>query len=211
MKTAVCLMGLSAGKNDKGDRVQFDSCNSIQKNIIKPYNADVFLHTWNESEEIKAQLLNMYSPKLYKTEPQIVFDTGKNQSIKSRWYSHREVLKLVSKYETENNFEYDYIFITRFDCDYYKNLDFARYNSSKLYVSTWEANNGPMGFLDYWFLSDSKNMKKYGNIYDNLTDEFIISCGTSNHTIAYEMTKKLNIKWEYTELSEDKDFQIRRG
>tara|TARA_R110000765_G_C18741700_1_gene586771 strand:- start:149 stop:775 length:627 start_codon:yes stop_codon:yes gene_type:complete len=208
MKVAVCLMGLSGGSNDKGDGVQSNSYKSIHKNIIEPHNADVFFHTWNEDSESATHLLDIYSPKLYKIEPQIIFDVGKKHSIKSRWYSHREVLNLVDKYESKYNFEYDYVFITRFDCDYYTSFDFTKYDPNKLWVSNWKVN---AGFIDLWFLSNSKNMKKYGSIYDILTDEFIGLCDTSNHQISYEMTKKLNIEWEYTEHYEDINFQIRRG
>ena len=211
-KVAVCLMGLSDGKNDKGDSVQNGSSTSIKKNIIESHDADVFFHTWKKSTAHIDGLVDTYSPVSYIAEPQIMFESDPSNKLhwtKSRWFSHKRVLKLVDEYES--NFEYDYVFVTRFDCEYYTKFDFTKYNPEKFWVANWPDNRGPMGFIDLWFLSNSKNMKKYGKIYDYLTNETIEAYGISNHTIAYEMVRNFNIEWDYTEHYEVSDFQVIRG
>lgn len=223
MKSAVCLMGLSEGKNDKNDKVQNSvSYELMYDNVIKENNADVFFHTWKKSDDHINCLVDLYSPVSYSAQPQIMFEKDPSNKLhwtKSRWFSHKQALKLVDQHESMNDFKYDYVFVTRFDCDYYTKFNFTKYNPEKFWVANWPDNRGPVGFIDLWFLSNSKNMKKFGSVYDHLTNEVIRSYGISNHIISYEMVKKFNIEWDYTELYEAPirplipraDFMIRRG
>ena len=65
------------------------------KHIIEPNdNVDVFFHTW--SVDFEDILVDLYKPKKYVAEKQIVFDTTnmKNTSIPSRWWSNERVMNL---------------------------------------------------------------------------------------------------------------------
>lgn len=204
MKAAVCLMGLSLGYNDKGDIVGFEKAsNSIKKHIIAPNNADVFFHTWSINEKAQEQLVDIYNPKLYVLESKKMFDatTSKIHQIRSRWYSHKESLNLAFNYQTKNNIQYDYIFVTRFDCEYYSDFNFLNLDTNAFYTSNWHLPYRDQGFLDYWFVAGSDIMKCYSTVYDSLTTDYINENESSNHVIAKRFADdlKLNVKYIKTE------------
>tara|TARA_Y100000593_G_scaffold83418_1_gene157155 strand:+ start:7832 stop:8497 length:666 start_codon:yes stop_codon:yes gene_type:complete len=216
MKTAVCLMGLSCGYNDKGNVIKFDkSYDSIKRNIIEINNADVFYHTWTTNDkyidkaEHENRLRDLYNPINYKCEDQIIFsdDRSKTHQIKSRWYSHKQSISLLANHERKNNFEYDWVFVTRFDCEYYRSIEFNTLNNKKFYISNWRYPHNIKGFLDYWFLSNSKNIKKYSLIYDKLNDQYIEDNKKSNHMIAKSYALESGFDLEYI-LNEHRDFKL---
>ena len=56
MKLAICLQGLSSGKNDKGDPVAFiKSYEYLKKNILDKNDVDIFVHSW--STDLKEEIL----------------------------------------------------------------------------------------------------------------------------------------------------------
>ena len=148
MKIALCLQGLSTGKNDKGNPVSFaESFKSIQNNIINLNNADVFIHTWNTDPHSSKIILEEYKPIKSLFQSQIFFDLPihlkhlfpedavgnlnpmKYHSIKSRWYSQMKSIELKEQYEKENNFTYDFVMISRFDC-FYKTFSVVYFSHS---------------------------------------------------------------------------------
>ena len=119
MRIAFCLVGI-VGYVEK-----YGSGKPIDPNVAHEYNkkhifdvndnVDVFIHSW--STEFREEILNLYKPKKHIIEEQIDFNQNdiRLNSIKSRWYSTKEVIKLKNKYEKENDFEYDFVMIYTFD------------------------------------------------------------------------------------------------
>ena len=132
MKIAYTLNGLVggfSGKNNSNVDKDGDSIlilkyvsDLVQKNII-PYNdVDFFVFSWHTN--FKDEFNSYLSPKKLKLIPQIDFSIPehlKNGNInrviahKSRWYGFKEVMNLVSEYETENDFEYDLVVNARLE------------------------------------------------------------------------------------------------
>ena len=122
-KIALCLYGLSEGLNDKNDKIMYiEKCfESIKKNIINNSNYDIFFHTWNNINDHnqKSYLTKLYNPLNYIIENKIKFINNNKKTLdvphynacKSRWYSSKKVIELKEKYEYENNFNYDIIFV----------------------------------------------------------------------------------------------------
>jgi hypothetical protein len=197
MRVALCLQGLSDNFNNKGDLVDSLSCvDSIHEHIITRNNADVFIHTWSTSAESIEALRSKYDPKLSIFEKQIMFDSEvtKYHCTKSRWYSQMKSIELKKQYEQENNFVYDIVMISRFDCFYRTHIDFSSLEADQFYASNWLKPHSDTGFLDYWFISNSLNMNKFGDLYHKI-DEYLFS-GTelSNHTLSKHHIKSLGLE-----------------
>ena len=149
VRIAFCLYGLSYGNNGDSDtfltvrnaRITYDiSYKYFKKNIFdNNENIDVFMHTWNNSK--KADILNLYKPVSYIFENPIDFTNKPNHqasirrihSTHSMWHSIKNVINLKKKYESDNNFKYDYVFLTRFDITFERKLVFSSYNKNILY------------------------------------------------------------------------------
>lgn len=127
MKTALCISGQPRSFTKYADR--------IQQNIIKPNNADVFLHVWdNLDPDLHQNLEQLYRPKACIIENQKSFPKNgvdftktlemgfgggaENKRIAehyvfctySMWYSIQQAFKLASEYSN-----YDVIIRARFD------------------------------------------------------------------------------------------------
>ena len=62
MKLAICLQGLSSGKNDKGDPVAFiKSYEYLKKNILDKNDVDIFIHTWNDDKDKIDKIKKLYN------------------------------------------------------------------------------------------------------------------------------------------------------
>jgi len=211
MKAAVVLMGLSFGKNDKGDDVGFtEASNTLKPNVIDVNNADVFFHTWKHNDSHINNILDIYSPKMHFAQEQIMFAEDasvKYHQIMSRWFSHKQALKLVQHYENDNNFQYDYVFVTRFDCNYFTPFNFSEYNNNVFYTSNWHEWALETGYLDYWFLSNSINMRKYCDVFDKLTTDYMDECDQSNHWIAKRCAQEYGFDVKHIK-EEHKDFKL---
>ena len=215
MKIALCLQGLSIGANDKGNNVNsFDCVDLIYKNIINPNDVDVFIHTWNTDKASIENLKEVYKPKKSIFEQQKIFDTKntKYHSTKSRWYSQMKSIQLKKQYEKENNFLYDFVMISRFDCLYNTNINFSELDPNFFYASNWDLPHSIDGFLDYWFISNSLNMDLFGDLYNKLeeylnVDKIILS----NHSLSRHHIRKLGLenKISYI-LKEHNDFKLNR-
>jgi len=218
MKIALCLQGLSTGHNDKGNYVKsLNTGKSIQSNIIKD-NVDVFIHTWNEDIHSINELTNLYQPKKSIFEKQIMFDdtVTKYHYVKSRWYSQMKSIELKKQYEMENNFTYDFVMVSRFDCFYYTPINFTTLNPTRFYTSNWPSHHLLTGFLDYWFISNSSNMDLFGGLYNKL-DQYMKylpneESKLSSHVLSKHHITKLGLinNISYI-LNEPKDFKIDRN
>lgn len=215
MKTALCLYGLAGGTNDKGGLpVDFKlSYKSIKKHILDKNDCDVFIHTWgiNYKKEIK----ELYKPKKAIFEKQLTFDKPnfiqrrtteplRINNIYSRWYSTKEVMKLKRTYEIDKSFDYDCVFLTRFDVSYFSDFKFNKFNLSNFYLGQGVkyCENGKeimnkdlrrkkrdfsklkkkyvgypydgRGLIDYWFFSNTVDMDRFSKIYFCLSEYFKI-------------------------------------
>ncbi len=133
MKLALCLCGIVGGATGKGGHGTLETTkqvlkigyNRYKKNLIDVNNADIFIHCW--TKELEQEIISLYQPKKYTIEKQKFFEipdhvTGggpnqpnRKQNHYSRWYSTKKVVELKKQYEEENNFEYDFVMVSRFD------------------------------------------------------------------------------------------------
>ena len=121
----------------------------------------------------------------------------KYNSIYSRWYSHSKVIELKQQYESDNNFEYDYVLLTRFDCNFFVDINF-NFPNEYIYSGNWcdaPIKTQKEGILDLWFISNSKNMDIFGEIFNSL-DHYISEYNDnvkSSHILGKLHLKKKNI------------------
>ena len=229
MKIAYTMNGLVgglSGKNSTGSP-QDDQIlvlryvsNLIQRYIVSHNEqVDFFIFSWhtNFMDEFNEHL----SPKKCKLIPQIDFKIPEHLSNgnlsrviahKSRWYGFKEVMKLVSEYEQENDLEYDLVVNARFDICWNKPFSFQDLDSDKFHipfhpdVSDYGWPDGgthtSIEILDHIFAAKSDWMKGYSTMFDFL-DEYTLpgQCPQwntiSNHFLMVWHLRKLGL------LSED--------
>ena len=153
MKVALCLCGL-VGTDDKygigKKNINYKIGLEHFKNHVFDINdsVDVFFNTW--SEEYEDKLVKAYNPVSYKTEKQPFYSKDpRKQAIYCRWKGTKEVLSMVNNNDTE----YDWILLTRFDIAFLVNFDFSKYDNSKFYVQgpPGPSSNGLQLINDLWF------------------------------------------------------------
>ena len=198
MKVAICLQGLSVGKSDVAARghnkivegafpVAVDT--SIMSAVAADRDIDFFIHTWGTESE-KA-LCDFYKPKKALFEEPIIFapEGDYSHSVKSRWYSHKKSIELAAEYEGECNFEYDWIFVSRFDVRYFNRFELEKLDNQFFYVSHWVGNAEEDGLLDYWFLGNSSTMKKFACVFDDIDSYLSQDDYPSSHWISMRHLK----------------------
>lgn len=216
MKVAICIIGQP--------RHFEETFQNIYKNIIKPNNADVFLHAWFNEEEsnktlkhagvcyyknknkeyivpknTKEKLIQLYKPKDYLIEKQINFQKKKYSHLKhdtlfSMYYSLMKCHDLIRNYETINNFKYDMIIKIRYDVFCYEPIIANKFNNDFF-------NNRKTGSIDdrIWF-SNSDNMYNISRVFLEL-DEYINNKHLrdkyiKNHDYTVKYKKLLLLKYE---------------
>jgi hypothetical protein len=151
MKLAICLFGISFDEQSsvKRKRDYKESLKHIQENIISfnkdTYDVDFFFHSWENSE--MNTIIDSYQPKSYIFEKQKYFinvngvpvetdrlrESLQVHNCQSMFYSIKRALELKKDYETQNNFEYDMVLLSRFDCIYLIPLDLMQINKDNIY------------------------------------------------------------------------------
>lgn len=208
MKTCVLISGLPRHVK-KG----FDN---IYNNIIKPNNADVFIHTWNNKDgTLDVPVEEIYNPKsiLIENQKEIHSNLDVNKMIQtharyytkenfiemlySSWYSIWRANWLKEEYRLKNNIEYHYSIRIRFDINYSHEIICSNYDPNIIHISNRWLPETEMTD-DRFAFGGNKLINSYcGGI--NLLD-FIhakrqnidqIFCG---ETIVYENLKVLNIQ-----------------
>lgn len=187
MRVAICYYGLSSNigriQNSNAYNLPVNYLSNYENHkqvLIKPNNADVFMHTWyHDSVD---DVLVKYEPKKYVIEPQIdfyekasninndptVFGYHQRHHILSRWYSNMRSIRLKEQYEIENNFKYDIVMVTRFDCFYSGEWNLLTLDPSYFYIiGGWGADYNKE-FPDVWFISNTENIDVLGNMYNTL-------------------------------------------
>lgn len=126
---------------------------------------------------------------------------------KSRWYSTLKSTSLMAEFEREELFEYDAVMLLRFDVAFYSPLSLGTYNLQKIWTSHWniapsEKNrfrgdfsnqNMGRGLLDFWFFSNSKNIKNFADLYKNFS-----RYNSNPHRASFERIKDINLEIGYT-------------
>ena len=185
MKIALCLSGTVGKIYTNKKQYEYDQdvdyrigLEHYKRHLFKHNDVDVFMHCWDKKYE--KEIVKDYNPKSYVFEDQISFNKEeiRQEYIQSRWYSQKQVLQLKKNYEESNNFTYDYVMVARFDQAFLSDLIFKNYDNNKFWApidqETVEKSRDVGMFLDYFFFSNSKNMDKFGAIYDyqNELEEF---------------------------------------
>lgn len=199
MKIALCLHGYynSSGGPGSGNK----GFEYIQDKILDGNDVDVFVHSWDLPA--KQLILDKYNPTLSLFEEQKTFDE-EISNIDCEWfeenfnrkstmyknsifqsfsflYSRKIAIELKSKYEKDNNFEYDCVVLCRFDLGnrgkehpqvfYATDIDFnLEADLSKLHMKYWDQFN--WGIPEHWFYSNSKTMNLVGSLYDKLQEYY---------------------------------------
>ena len=157
MRIALCLFGVIGGVEGKAgysekssDEILRIGYQHYKKYFLDKYDIDVFIHTW--SVDYKYDILKYYKPNKYLFQNQKKFeisskinidlqykerDPNRAQNHYSRWYSTKKVIELKKQYEKENNFIYDFVFITRFDVAFSTKINFYKLDKNKFYTSHW--------------------------------------------------------------------------
>jgi len=228
MKIAYTMNGLVgglSGKNSSGSSrddqlivLKYVS-NLLQKHITSHNDVDFFIFSWHTDFENEFETL--IKPKKINLIPQIDFkipnhlkngNIGRVQAHYSKWYGFKEVIKLVSEYETENNFDYDLVVNARFDICWNKPYYFKNLNNNQFHIPIhpdmptygWPEGgvHTDVEILDHIFASNTVRVKEYSKIFDCL-DEYTLpgQCPQwntiSNHFLMVWHLNKLNL------LSED--------
>ena len=218
MRVALCLCGVVG--NVYIDKKEYSYHSDVDYRIglehyrnhlfSEQYDVDVFVHSW--STQHKEGISKDYQPKLSLFEEQIDFglETKRLNFTKSRWYSTKRVVELKRQYEEANDFEYDWVLLSRFDLCLLKDLDFSMYNRDTFYAphdcyDPKKSYESPM-FLDYWFFSNSKNMDKFSILYDKWDEYGIYNAHKESFWHAYQL--KLNIDYTFME---HKDHELTRA
>lgn len=179
MKTAILFCGFLPFNCNKYGGV-YDKYISIDKwisNIFSLNDCDIFIHTWNASDE-HVQLINdKFKPKRFLNDSLVHTDP-----LYSRSLSIKKVNELVNDYIKQTNASYDLCFLSRMDIIWCKPFILSEvFDTSKFTVSYWgkldiDKNvsfntpyaNGQYGTHDIFFASNKTNMDIFCTVYDKL-------------------------------------------
>ena len=213
--------GFNSGKNSSSVKIgdyNYESlltlkyCSKfLKKYILDKNDVDIFIFSWEVEKE--QDFMKYLNPKKIKLIPQIDFEIpehlkGKNDgrvnAHYSRWYGFKEVMKLKTEYENENNFKYDLVVNSRFDLCFNRPFDFNFLPLNQFHIPIhpnrptygWPSENAEI--LDHIFASNSDTMNKYSLLFDYL-DEYTLpnQCPQwntiSNHFLMVWHLWKLNL------------------
>ena len=177
MRIALCLHGLSGNINNFGNGKTLDqeyAYRHYKKHILDiNKNVDIFMHSWSIND--KENLIKLYNPVNNLFEKQEYFNRNENYiernkeifCVESRVNSILRCLKLVKEKEINDNFNYDYVMITRFDIALLTDIIFEKLPLNKFIISNWNdrgnTNNILRGIYDMWFIANSNILYDYFN------------------------------------------------
>lgn len=176
MRIAICLhgkVGNIVGKADSSSAGESEVLALAAKHYREYMpEADYFIHSWNTN--LKEQIIDEFNPKGYIIEQQKEFDIPdyvlgsdeRQQGHYSRWYSAKQVSKLKRKFEKRNK-PYDAVMLARFDIAWKKTIDFKKLDLKAITVGGWYRTNTAK-VKDFFFISNSKGIDRFTELYDNL-------------------------------------------
>jgi hypothetical protein len=189
MKVALCLSGLTRSINL--------GWNSINKYLKTPYNADVFIHTWDidhggnrfscsdktglpllpsfPKDITKVQFLEEeIKPKKYIIENYEKWTKNNTESIAhSMWYSIFTANNLKTHHEQESNFTYDLVIRCRMDLlfeAYLDRDDIKKTLETKnlIYVALPGNKKDPRFVTDAFAFGSSQALNSYSEVWNDI-------------------------------------------
>ena len=149
-------------------------CETVEQIQFKTNWADYGIHQPSDLKGIPGYDLLLPSRGSYEA----IFEEYDKEAFKthSRWYSTKRTIELKKEFETENNFKYDFVFLSRFDAWYRTKLNLEELNPAYFYAGARtkgyepqiDEMGGHLALEDIWFLAGSDNMDKFGQLYDNI-------------------------------------------
>lgn len=173
MRVAVLLSGQF--------RNSYKEYETIKKNLIDRYNADVFIYyTYKDNIEVDiSNLINLYNPVNIEFEeyPDKINDLvqsvshiekapeSNTSSIFYMWYGIMKANELKQKYENHNSFNYDLVVRCRFDTEIINPVVLKDLPNS-IFIpigSDWRG-----GYNDLFAYGKSNSMNYYTSLFNNL-------------------------------------------
>lgn len=178
---------------DGGIPIDVGMCaENYKKMVFNSHKVDVFIHTW--STKFEKSLKRMYPVMGGIFQPQIKFDVHKYPADSrkdrfvelSRWYSTKKVIELQHKYSIDNNIQYDFIMLSRFDMLWSTPVAFEELEKDKLYIPNWNDwgyriddiprksnHSNPFGkkmslYQDMWIIGNQEHMQHISTLYDRV-------------------------------------------
>jgi len=175
MKVAVLLSGQF--------RNSYEQCETIKKNLIDLYNADVFIcYTHNGELDIKEKdLIDLYNPihiefekypdkineLIHSVKDFPKAEESNTTSIFYMWYGIMKANELKIKYENDNSFEYDLVVRCRFDTHILNPVKLKNINNS-IFIPIGSDHRG--GYNDLFAYGKSNTMNYYSSLFNKLVD-----------------------------------------
>jgi len=152
------------------------------ENLIKEYDADVFIHTWYDNDKNEHEkVIETYKPKKYRVDknnqltlkqpyPRGTSERYKAYNVFSFYRSIQICNNIKRLYEIENEFRYDWVFRLRMDYAVNRKFDLKSLNNDMIHVpfDLMERNM----ITDQFAFSSSQNMDIYSSVYDFLDDYY---------------------------------------
>jgi len=208
----------------------------LYENIIKNNNVDVFVHSWYSNSEwetgwdfsivqdnfLLGSIEQLYNPKKMLVENQKkdlaphdysyyreMPDAPANVQF-SFFYSIKKANDLKSEYEKENNFVYDCVVRTRFDCALLDSINLFEYNMDFVYYPDVLRIDC---FCDWLFFGSSQNMNILSNTFSNIDSFYHDGVSLCGERLLENQIHKNNINTtgikKSTFLIRDDDFSIK--
>lgn len=89
------------------------------------------------------------------------------KSVLSMNYMRHKVIDLKKQYEQENNFEYDWVIVTRFDINHSKSIDITQFDKNCI---TYVQGGAELDPGDTWGIATSSIMNVWGEQYANINE-----------------------------------------
>jgi hypothetical protein len=188
MRVAVCISGEM--------RTYLEVYNDFKKNLIEPFNSDVFISTWNESMYItsdgtkkkvnieRQKLIDLYNPvslNLFEFKDDFFYEYEgvkvpeelirvKPNAFKGnipQFFLMHDCNRLKSKYEKKSNFKYDVVIRVRPDLLIFKKPPLKKIDLSKINLKHIINDTW---YSDQFAISSSALMDSYTSIFPNLKE-----------------------------------------
>lgn len=188
MRLALCLSGQARSFRKAHEYVN--------KNLLEPFNVDVFAHTWKHEDSVRRLAVfdginELYSPISFAYDYPL--DTKMNSDMNvpnashpanfctSMFYSIYRANDLRVKHEVLNNVKYDFVIRSRYDIALNKKIDFTSLEKNKIYISKDVDGDNPL-LNDQFAIADADTMNLYASTFlllRKLHDSGVPLCGHS--------------------------------
>jgi len=206
-KLALCLSGQARGLSK--------AHSFIQKNLLDPYNVDVFLHTWKPKGgiaqiQLYERMISLYDPILFSYDHPIPKETNQDMMVSiishpanfctSMFYSIYKSNDLRVRHQISKNKKYDFVIRSRFDLALNAVIDFSKLKKRVVYISKDTDHPNPL-FNDQFAIADPDTMNIYASTFlhlRNLYESGVKFCG---HEMLQEHLTRNNISFERIDIN----------